>query len=67
MNHTLNAFKNFIHDEQGATAIEYGLLVALISLLIVSGAAVVGTNLRDLFTHLSTCLAHPNVANCTPL
>jgi len=43
------------------------LLVALISLLIVSGAAVVGTNLRDLFTHISTCLLHPTAAACTPL
>ena len=54
----------FLSDEQGATAIEYGLLVALISLVIVVGAAAVGTNLNALFTKISTCLATPTAAAC---
>ena len=53
------------HSQQGATAIEYGLLVALISLVIVVGAAAVGTNLNALFTRIATCLATPTAANCT--
>ena len=39
----------FIHDQSGATAIEYGLIAALISVMIVLGATAVGTNLDTVF------------------
>jgi len=58
-------FNLLTRSQQGATAIEYGLLVALISLVIVVGAAAVGTNLNALFERISTCLATPNATNCT--
>ncbi len=64
MKPTIPFIKNFLRNEQGATAIEYGLLVALISLVIVVGAAAVGTNLNALFTKISTCLATPTAAAC---
>ena len=64
MNPLIHSTTRFLRDEQGATAIEYGLLVALISLVIVIGAAAVGTNLNALFTHISTCLATPTSAVC---
>lgn len=40
---------NFLNDESGATAIEYGLLAALISVMIIGGATLVGTNLAATF------------------
>lgn len=39
----------FAQDESGATAIEYGLIAALIGVAIIAGAQAVGTNLNGLF------------------
>lgn len=39
---------NFIKDESGATAIEYGLLAALIGVAIIGGAKVLGKNTKNL-------------------
>ncbi|KRC56749.1 MULTISPECIES: Flp family type IVb pilin [unclassified Nocardioides] len=36
-------------DERGATAVEYGLLVALIAVVIIVGVRLLGTNLSDMF------------------
>jgi len=40
-------FKAFLKDETGATAIEYGLLAALISLALIVGGSKIGTALGD--------------------
>jgi len=40
----------FLQDEEGAAAIEYGLLVALIALAIVVGATTLGTKIGAMFT-----------------
>lgn len=50
----------FLKDETGATAIEYGLIAALIALAIVTGAGAVGNSLRTKFNGISTKL---NAAN----
>jgi pilus assembly protein Flp/PilA len=47
---------NFGKDESGATAIEYGLIAALIAVVIITGVTAVGTNLSQTFTSLSTQL-----------
>ena len=47
---------SFLKDEEGATAIEYGLLAALIAIVIIAGASAVGTNLNALFTRIATVL-----------
>ena len=39
----------FLKDESGATAIEYGLIAALIAVVIISGVSVLGTNLNAKF------------------
>lgn len=39
----------FIKDESGATAIEYGLIAALIALAIITGATQIGSNLATKF------------------
>jgi pilus assembly protein Flp/PilA len=48
--------KNFIADESGATAIEYGLIAAGISLAIISVVNGLGTNLKTKFTSINTSL-----------
>lgn len=49
----MNALNRFIKDESGATAIEYGLLAALISVIIIGGATLLGENLNALFEFLA--------------
>jgi pilus assembly protein Flp/PilA len=46
----VTSFKLMIRDEEGATMVEYGLLVALIALVAIVGVQSVGTNLSTLFT-----------------
>jgi pilus assembly protein Flp/PilA len=50
------SIKRFVRDEEGVTAIEYGLLAALIAVAIIVGAGLVGTNLNTLFTDISEVL-----------
>ncbi|MEY4965700.1 MAG: hypothetical protein RL274_1283 [Pseudomonadota bacterium] len=49
-------FKNFIANESGATAIEYGLIAALIAVAIISGVTAVGTKLSTAFGTVATSL-----------
>ena len=44
----------FAKDESGATAIEYGLIAALIGVAIIGGARAVGTSLDSKFSGVST-------------
>ncbi|KWT64236.1 Flp pilus assembly protein, pilin Flp [Hyphomicrobium sulfonivorans] len=48
-----NFVSRFAQDESGATAIEYGLLAALIGVAIVVGATAVGTNLDTMLKGIS--------------
>jgi pilus assembly protein Flp/PilA len=48
--------KEFVADESGATAIEYGLIAAGISLAIVAAVNGLGTKLNTKFTSISTSL-----------
>jgi pilus assembly protein Flp/PilA len=52
----MNLISRFIRDESGATAIEYGLIAALIAVVIITGVTAVGTNLSTTFSTLSTKL-----------
>ena len=49
-------FKEFIADESGATAIEYGLIAAGIALAIISAVNGVGTSLKGKFNTISSSL-----------
>lgn len=49
-------FARFAQDESGATAIEYGLIAALIGVAIVTAASAVGDSLDKLFTDVKTQL-----------
>ncbi len=44
----------FAKDESGATAIEYGLIAALIAVVIIGAVGALGQRLRTLFTTIST-------------
>jgi pilus assembly protein Flp/PilA len=52
----MSAIARFVRDESGATAIEYGLIAALIAVVIIGAVTAVGTNLSSTFTTVSTSL-----------
>ena len=49
-------FTRFMNDESGATAIEYGLIAAGISLAIIAAVNCLGTNLNTKFTDINSSL-----------
>lgn len=49
-------FTRFLKDESGATAIEYGLIAALISVAIVAGVGSLGSTLNTTFTTIGSKL-----------
>lgn len=51
-----NLFARFAKDESGATAIEYGLIAALIAVGIIVAATALGGSLSGLFERISTIL-----------
>ena len=51
-----NLISRFVKDESGATAIEYGLIAAGISLAIIAVVNGLGTNLNTKFTTINTSL-----------
>ncbi len=55
-----NIFARFMKDESGATAIEYGLIAALIALAIMVGAGAVGNSLNQKFTDIGSKLDSTN-------
>ncbi len=48
--------KSFIKSEEGVTAIEYGLIAALIAVVIIGAVTLVGTNLDATFDAIATAL-----------
>ena len=44
----------FIREEEGATAIEYGLIASLIAVIIITAVALIGTNLSGTFNSVAT-------------
>lgn len=51
------AIAAFIADETGATAIEYGLIVALIAIAIITAVTAVGTNLKAKFSSVGSAIS----------
>jgi pilus assembly protein Flp/PilA len=50
----MSAMKRFLRDESGATAIEYGLIAAGISVVIITVVVNIGTALLNRFTFIQT-------------
>jgi len=56
MKSIINITKQFIRDEEGATAVEYGMMVALIAAVIVTIVTTLGTQVQNAFTTISNAL-----------
>ncbi|MRW92853.1 Flp family type IVb pilin [Duganella sp. FT80W] len=50
---TMNAIKNFIHEEDGITAIEYALMAAVIAAAITAGVAVLAPKITASLTYIA--------------
>ncbi len=46
----------FRRDDEGATAVEYGLMVALIAVVIIAAVTLLGTTLRDIFNNVAAAI-----------
>ena len=55
----LRIFRRLRKDEDGATAIEYGLIAGLISIVIVTTITMVGSKLQNVFNFLGSALDAP--------
>lgn len=53
MNKFVTAARGFWKDEEGVTAIEYGLIAALIAVVIIIAVTAVGTNLGEIFNYIA--------------
>jgi pilus assembly protein Flp/PilA len=53
--------QSFVGDDSGASALEYGLVVGLIALVIVAGLSLAGNTLSVLFNYIGS-----EVSNITP-
>ena len=48
-----NVMKKFLNNKSGATAIEYGLIAALIAVAVIGGVSALGKNANDTFTKVA--------------
>ena len=53
----IKLIKRFLMEEDGVTAIEYGLIAALIAVAVIVGAGMVGTSLNLTFSKIATTLS----------
>ncbi|MFA5170686.1 MAG: Flp family type IVb pilin [Sulfuriferula sp.] len=56
MQNLILGMQRFWNDEEGVTAIEYGLIAALIAVVIIGAVTTVGTNLSGVFTAVANKL-----------
>ena len=54
----------FMRDEEGATMIEYALLVALIAVVVAAGLVTLGTAIKTKYSSVSDCVTTPTTS-CT--
>ena len=52
----MTQLKNFVRDESGATAIEYGIIAAVISIVALAAMQVVGTQISKTFSYVGGVL-----------
>jgi len=53
--------QSFVHDDSGASALEYGLVVGLIALVIIAGLGLTGNTLSKMFNFIGS-----ELSNITP-
>ena len=56
MNKIILATRHFLQDEEGVTAIEYGLIAVLVAVAIIVGAGALGLQLNTTFQEIATCI-----------
>ncbi|MCA8200325.1 MULTISPECIES: Flp family type IVb pilin [Burkholderia] len=49
--------KRFLKEEDGVTAIEYGLIAGLVAVAIIAGVSSLGSNLNTMFSTIGTCVS----------
>lgn len=58
----MKMFARFAKDESGATAIEYGLIAALMAIVVIAAIAIIGPALKTTFEGISTTMTTANEA-----
>jgi pilus assembly protein Flp/PilA len=64
MKRVMDVARAFARDEDGATMIEYALLVALIAIVVAAGLVTLGTAIKTKYSSVSDCVATPSTS-CT--
>jgi pilus assembly protein Flp/PilA len=57
--------QRFIREEEGATMVEYGLMVALIAVVLVVIVSLLGQNLKSAFARTNTAVTNANTADAS--
>lgn len=60
MKAVMQRIQQFWGDERGVTAIEYGLLAALVGVAIITAATLMGTKMSEMFTGIANKLTAPS-------
>lgn len=60
MSDVLFRISRLFKNESGATAIEYGLIAALIAIAMIAGTTAIGTNVSNTFSNIGTKLQSAN-------
>lgn len=63
MDRFLSRCVDFYHDDEGATAVEYGMMVGLIAVVVIVAVAALGTQLNTFFERIKDCITTPST--CT--
>jgi pilus assembly protein Flp/PilA len=50
------SLRKFFENKEGATMVEYGLMVALIAVVCLTAVSLLGTNLRDIFNQIAAAV-----------
>jgi pilus assembly protein Flp/PilA len=64
VNYIRTRFADLRAREDGVTAVEYALMVAIIALLMVAGFFLLFNNVSTAFQETGTCVSNPSAANC---
>lgn len=57
MKQIASSVRSFLHDEEGATMVEYGIMIALIAAVCVAIITTLGTQIQTAFTNTSNAIA----------